>query len=59
VVSAVLSALADDLDAPTALAAVQAWVDATVGTDGLADSSDDRAAATIATMLDASLGLAL
>ena len=40
VVEAVLAALADDLDAPTAVAAVQAWVDATLGTDGLADTSD-------------------
>ena len=32
VVDAVLAALADDLDAPTAVAAVDAWVDATLGT---------------------------
>src|SRR6478609_1980160 len=44
VVTAVLTALADDLDAPAALASLQAWVDATLGTDGLADSSDESAA---------------
>jgi len=59
VVDEVLAALADDLDAPRALAAVQDWVDATVGTTGLADTSDDEAAATIHRLLDASLGLAL
>ena len=42
-----LAALADDLDAPTAVAAVQEWVDATLGTTGLADTSDPEAAATI------------
>ncbi|MGI8524017.1 MAG: cysteine--1-D-myo-inosityl 2-amino-2-deoxy-alpha-D-glucopyranoside ligase [Nocardioides sp.] len=59
VVSAVLNALADDLDAPTAVAAVQAWVDATLGTAGLAERSDDDAAGRVATVLDAALGLAL
>ena len=53
VVEAVLAALADDLDAPAALAAVQAWVDATLGTDGLADTSDRAAAATVHRLLDA------
>ena len=43
---AVLAALADDLDAPRAVAAVDAWVDATLGTDGLADTSDPDAATT-------------
>ena len=42
--SAVLAALADDLDAPRAVAAVDAWVAATLGTDGLADTSDPDAA---------------
>ena len=38
VVEAVLAALADDLDAPTALDAVQVWADATLGVTGhLAD----------------------
>ena len=59
VVDAVLTALADDLDAPTALAAVQRWVDATLGVGGLADTDDADAAARIHQLLDASLGLAL
>jgi L-cysteine:1D-myo-inositol 2-amino-2-deoxy-alpha-D-glucopyranoside ligase len=59
VVEQVLAALADDLDAPTAVAAVQAWVAATLGTDGLADTSDPDAAATIHRLLDAALGLSL
>ena len=59
VVSAVLEALADDLDAPTAVHAVQAWVEATLGTHGLADTSDGEAAATIHRLLDAALGLSL
>lgn len=57
VVTAVLAALADDLDAPAAVACVQEWVDATVGTDGLADTSDPGAAATISALIDAALGL--
>ena len=59
VVSAVLDALADDLDAPTALAAVQTWVDATLGTGRLADAGDPDAAATVHQLLDAALGLSL
>jgi L-cysteine:1D-myo-inositol 2-amino-2-deoxy-alpha-D-glucopyranoside ligase len=59
VVEAVLAALADDLDAPTATAAVDAWVSATLGADGLADTSEPDAAATMRTLLDAALGLAL
>ena len=59
VVEAVLTALADDLDAPAAVAAVQAWVDATLGTEGLADTSDGAAAATVHRLLDAALGLSL
>ena len=55
----VLAALADDLDAPRALAAVDAWVAATLGTDGLADTSDPDAATAIHTLLDAALGLSL
>ena len=46
--TAVLAALADDLDAPTALAAVDAWVAATLGTDDLADTSDPDAALAVA-----------
>ena len=45
VVDAVLAALASDLDAPTAVAAVDAWVDATLGTHGLAETGDPQAAA--------------
>ena len=59
VVTEVLAAMADDLDAPRAVAAVQGWVDATLGTTGLADTSDQDAALTIHTLLDAALGLAL
>jgi L-cysteine:1D-myo-inositol 2-amino-2-deoxy-alpha-D-glucopyranoside ligase len=59
VVDAVLTALAADLDAPTAVAAVDAWVDATLGTAGLADTSDGEAGATMRSLLDAALGLAL
>lgn len=59
VVEQVLAALADDLDAPTALAAVQAWVDATLGTTGLADTSDPTAGATITAAVDAALGVLL
>jgi L-cysteine:1D-myo-inositol 2-amino-2-deoxy-alpha-D-glucopyranoside ligase len=59
VVTEVLAALADDLDAPAALAAVQAWVDATLGTKGLAETSDPDAAMTIHALLDAALGLDL
>ncbi|MBZ5733961.1 cysteine--1-D-myo-inosityl 2-amino-2-deoxy-alpha-D-glucopyranoside ligase [Nocardioides sp. TRM66260-LWL] len=59
VVEGVLAALADDLDAPRAVALVDAWVRATLGTDGLADTSDPDASLTIARLLDAALGLAL
>lgn len=59
VVERVLAALADDLDAPTAVATVQAWVDATLGTTGLADTSDAEAGATVRALVDAALGLAL
>jgi L-cysteine:1D-myo-inositol 2-amino-2-deoxy-alpha-D-glucopyranoside ligase len=59
VVEAVLTALADDLDAPTALAAVEGWVAATLGEAGLADTSDPDAAATLLPVLDAALGLSL
>jgi L-cysteine:1D-myo-inositol 2-amino-2-deoxy-alpha-D-glucopyranoside ligase len=59
VVDAVLTALASDLDAPTAVAAVDAWVDATLGTHGLAETGDPQAAASMRAVLDAALGLAL
>ena len=60
VVEAVLAALGDDLDAPTAIAAVQAWVEATLGVTGhLAETSDPAAGGTVHMLLDAALGLAL
>jgi len=55
----VLAHLADDLDAPRATAAIDRWVAATLGTDGLADTSDAEAAVTMLGVLDAALGLAL
>jgi L-cysteine:1D-myo-inositol 2-amino-2-deoxy-alpha-D-glucopyranoside ligase len=55
----VLAHLADDLDAPRATAAVDRWVAATLGTDGLADTSDREAAVTMLAVLDAALGLSL
>ena len=61
VVVAVLAALADDLDAPTAVAAIDDWVASTLGdtAHGLADTSDPSAAATLRPVLDAALGLLL
>jgi L-cysteine:1D-myo-inositol 2-amino-2-deoxy-alpha-D-glucopyranoside ligase len=59
VVEEVLAALADDLDAPRAVTAVDGWVAATLGTDGLADTSDPEAAVTMIALLDAALGLLL
>ena len=59
VVEEILAALADDLDAPRATAAVDRWVAETLGTDGLADTSDPEAAITLLRALDAALGLAL
>jgi L-cysteine:1D-myo-inositol 2-amino-2-deoxy-alpha-D-glucopyranoside ligase len=59
VVEDVLEVLAADLDAPAAIELVQGWVDATLGSDGLADTSDPGAAATIRDLLDAALGLKL
>ncbi len=59
VVQTVLDAMANDLDAPTAVAAVDAWVAATLGTDGLADNTDPDAAMTMFALLDAALGLSL
>lgn len=59
VVEVVLGALADDIDAPRAVAAVDAWVAATLGTEGLADATDPTAAESVRTLLDAALGLAL
>ncbi|WP_028660906.1 cysteine--1-D-myo-inosityl 2-amino-2-deoxy-alpha-D-glucopyranoside ligase [Nocardioides insulae] len=60
VVADVLAALADDLDAPSAVERVQTWVDQTLGRAGhLADASDPDATVAVATMLDAALGLRL
>ncbi|MGH3336726.1 MAG: cysteine--1-D-myo-inosityl 2-amino-2-deoxy-alpha-D-glucopyranoside ligase, partial [Nocardioides sp.] len=59
VVEAVLTALADDLDAPRAVAAVDRWASATLGTDGLADTSDADAALAVLAVLDAALGLSV
>ena len=59
VAETVLGALADDLDAPAAVAAIQAWVDATLGVDGLADTSDNDAATIIRAVADSALGLSL
>jgi L-cysteine:1D-myo-inositol 2-amino-2-deoxy-alpha-D-glucopyranoside ligase len=59
VAAEVLAHLADDLDAPRATAAVDRWVAATLGTDGLADTSDPDAAVTMLGVVDAALGLSL
>ncbi|WZH53713.1 MAG: cysteine--1-D-myo-inosityl 2-amino-2-deoxy-alpha-D-glucopyranoside ligase [Nocardioides alkalitolerans] len=59
VVEQVLTALADDLDAPTALASVQAWAEATLGSTGLADTSDPDAGRVVRELVDAALGLQL
>ena len=55
VLDAVLMALADDLDAPTAVAAIDSWMAST----NTGDTSDPTAGATIRAVLDAALGLAL
>jgi L-cysteine:1D-myo-inositol 2-amino-2-deoxy-alpha-D-glucopyranoside ligase len=54
-VQAVLAALADDLDAPRAVAAVHDWAGRTL--DG--DASEPGAPQAVATVVDAALGLAL
>ncbi len=59
VVQEILTALADDLDAPRATDAVDRWVAATLGTDDLADTTDPDAALQMFAALDAALGLAL
>jgi L-cysteine:1D-myo-inositol 2-amino-2-deoxy-alpha-D-glucopyranoside ligase len=59
VVVEVLEALARDLDAPRAVSAVDRWVASTLGTEGLADTSDPEAAVQMLAVLDAALGLAL
>jgi L-cysteine:1D-myo-inositol 2-amino-2-deoxy-alpha-D-glucopyranoside ligase len=57
VVAEVLAAMADDLDAPRACAAVDAWVQATLGGNGMADASDAGAADTVRALVDAALGI--
>ena len=51
--------LAADLDAPTAVAAVDAWAAATLGTAGLADTRDPGAGAAMRSLVDSALGLLL
>ncbi|MCM0618968.1 cysteine--1-D-myo-inosityl 2-amino-2-deoxy-alpha-D-glucopyranoside ligase [Nocardioides bruguierae] len=53
VVTGVLDALADDLDAPRAVALVDAWAEATLA----GDTTDGDAAAVLAPVLDAALGV--
>jgi L-cysteine:1D-myo-inositol 2-amino-2-deoxy-alpha-D-glucopyranoside ligase len=57
VVAEVLAAMADDLDAPRACAAVDVWVKATLGGNGMADASDPGAADAVKTLVDAALGI--
>jgi L-cysteine:1D-myo-inositol 2-amino-2-deoxy-alpha-D-glucopyranoside ligase len=59
VVEEILAALADDLDAPRATAAVDRWVAATLGTADLADTTDPDAGMQMFAVLDAALGIAL
>lgn len=55
VVTEVLEALADDLDAPRAVAAVDAWVEASLA----GDTDEGEAPAVVRRLLDAALGLSL
>ena len=55
VLAEVRAALADDLDAPRALAAVDAWADASLAIDG----DDAYAPALVARTVDALLGVVL
>jgi L-cysteine:1D-myo-inositol 2-amino-2-deoxy-alpha-D-glucopyranoside ligase len=59
VVESVLTALAADLDAPAALALVDAWADATLGSSIPADTTDPQAGESVRALLDAALGLRL
>ena len=59
VVDAVLGALADDLDAPRAVAHINDWAQATLGHGHLADTSDRTAGQSIRGLADAALGLTL
>ncbi|HQR26395.1 MAG TPA: cysteine--1-D-myo-inosityl 2-amino-2-deoxy-alpha-D-glucopyranoside ligase [Nocardioides sp.] len=58
-VAEVLAALADDLDAPRAVAAVQEWADATLTAPDSAPEADPAAEPPMRDVLDAALGLAL
>jgi len=51
--------LADDLDAPGALAAVDAWVDQVLDADSAAPDADEKAPALVRATVDALLGIAL
>jgi len=57
--SAVLAALAEDLDAPSALQIVQEWVDMTNGVGGHAIRKDRDAPEQVRLLVDAALGLSL
>lgn len=59
VVEGVLAALANDLDAPTAVGLINNWVQATLGHGHLADSSDPTAGLSITMLVDAALGIQL
>ncbi|MGL5809786.1 MAG: cysteine--1-D-myo-inosityl 2-amino-2-deoxy-alpha-D-glucopyranoside ligase, partial [Nocardioides sp.] len=59
VVVEVLGALADDLDAPRAVRAIQEWVDDTLGHGHLARTGDPHAGPAIRDLADAALGIAL
>lgn len=59
VVTAVLEALANDLDAPTAIRAIDGWAAQTLGSDALADNSEAGAGARVSAIVDSALGVAL
>ncbi|WP_110241432.1 cysteine--1-D-myo-inosityl 2-amino-2-deoxy-alpha-D-glucopyranoside ligase [Nocardioides gilvus] len=59
VVKTVLDALADDLDAPAAVRAIDDWAALTLGTSGLADNTDPDASRQVHQLIDAALGLSL
>ena len=62
-IAAVLTAMADDLDAPRAVAAVDAWVERALAGDSAGDSAGgetaDGAAADVRALVDACLGIDL
>ncbi|MGL5823880.1 MAG: cysteine--1-D-myo-inosityl 2-amino-2-deoxy-alpha-D-glucopyranoside ligase [Nocardioides sp.] len=59
VVAGVLASLAEDLDAPSAVAKVTGWAEATLGHGALADTTDPAAGAHIRAVVDAALGIQL